>query len=132
MPSLWHFAVGLAIATVLGVGLGLFLGLWTPARRALSPVIDFLRAIPAPALISIFILLVGFGASMKISSIAFAAMFPVLLNTIDGVRGVEPVQLDMARAYRLSRSQRVRHVILPAAPPQIFAGLRLASPWRSC
>jgi ABC-type nitrate/sulfonate/bicarbonate transport system permease component len=126
LPSLQRFGFGFAIATVAGVAFGTMLGVWTPARRATAPVVDFLRSIPAPALISIMILLIGFGDTMKVSSIALASFFPVLLNTIDGVRGVEPLQLDMARAYRLTRRHRIFRIILPAATPQIFAGLRIA------
>jgi ABC-type nitrate/sulfonate/bicarbonate transport system permease component len=126
LPSLGRFGAGLAIAVVAGVVVGLLLGLWTPARRATAPVVDFLRSIPAPALISIMILLLGFGNGMKVSAIAFASFFPILLNTIDGVRGVEPQQLDMARAYKLSAWQRITKIVLPAATPQIFAGLRIS------
>jgi ABC-type nitrate/sulfonate/bicarbonate transport system permease component len=126
VPSLERFAAGLAVATVAGVAVGLLLGLWTPARRATAPTVDFLRSIPAPALISIMILLLGFGNTMKVAAIALASFFPILLNTIDGVRGVEPQQLEMARAYKLSRWQQIVRIILPAATPQIFAGLRVA------
>lgn len=126
VPSLERFAAGLAVATVAGVALGLLLGLWTPARRATAPTVDFLRSIPAPALISIMILLLGFGNTMKVAAIGMASFFPILLNTIDGVRGVEPQQLEMARAYKLSRWHRIVRIILPAATPQIFAGLRVA------
>jgi sulfonate transport system permease protein len=126
LPSLGRFTAGLAIATVLGVSLGLALGLYPPARKAVSPVVDFLRSIPAPALISVMILLLGFGNGMKVTAIAFSSLFPILLNTIDGVRGVEPMQLDVAHIYRLSRRQRITRIVLPAAMPQIFAGLRVS------
>ena len=126
LPSLARFASGLALAAVFGVVIGLALGLYTPLRRATSPVVDFLRSIPAPALISVMILLLGFGNGMKVTAIAFASFFPILLNTIDGVRGVEPLQLDMAHVYQLSRWQRITRIVLPAATPQIFAGLRVS------
>jgi sulfonate transport system permease protein len=126
LPSLARFAGGLAIATVVGVTVGLALGLYSPARRATAPVVDFLRSIPAPALISVMILLLGFGNTMKVTAIAFASFFPILLNTIDGVRGVEPLQLDMAHVYRITRWKRVTRIVLPAATPQIFAGLRVS------
>jgi sulfonate transport system permease protein len=126
LPSLARFGSGLAIAAVLGVAVGVPLGLYTPARRAFTPVIDFLRSIPAPALISVMILLVGFGNGMKVTAIAFSSFFPILLNTIDGVRGVEPLQLDMAHVYGLNRRQRITRIVLPAALPQIFAGLRVS------
>jgi sulfonate transport system permease protein len=126
VPSLARFGAGLAIAAVAGILVGLLLGLWTPARRATAPTVDFLRSIPAPALISIMILLLGFGNTMKVAAIAFASFFPVLLNTIDGVRGVEPQQLEMARAYKLSQWQQITRIVLPASTPQIFAGLRVS------
>ena len=99
-----------------------------PARaaRRLAPTIDFLRSIPAVALVSVFIVMLGFGDLAKVTAIAFAAFFPILLNTIDGVRGVDPMQLDLARAYKIRSHQRILKIILPAASPQIFAGLRIS------
>jgi ABC-type nitrate/sulfonate/bicarbonate transport system permease component len=126
VPSLTRFVEGFLIATVVGVLLGLALGLWPLARRALAPTIDFVRSIPAPALISVMILLIGFGDGMKVAAIALASTFPILLNTIDGVRGVEPQQLDMARVYKLGYWHRITRIVLPAASPQIFAGMRVA------
>ena len=126
LPSLSRFVQGFVLACVCGVAIGLALGLWTPVRRALTPVIDFMRSIPVTALVSAFIVLLGFGDSMKVSMIAFASFFPILLNTIDGVRGVSSEQLDMARAYKVRGPDRIFRIILPAASPQIFAGLRVA------
>ncbi|HJU47171.1 MAG TPA: ABC transporter permease [Gaiellaceae bacterium] len=126
VPSLMRFVEGFVIAVVLGVGVGLALGLVPLARRAAAPTIDFLRSIPAVALVSVFIVLLGFGNLAKVTAIAFAAFFPILLNTIDGVRGVDPVQLDLARAYKIGFRQKIVKIILPAASPQIFAGLRIS------
>jgi ABC-type nitrate/sulfonate/bicarbonate transport system permease component len=126
VPSLSRFIQGFALACACGVSIGLALGLWTPARRALAPVVDFVRSVPVTALVSAFIVLLGFGDSMKVSMIAFASFFPILLNTIDGVRGVSPEQLAMARAYKVRGPDRIFRIILPAASPQIFAGLRVA------
>jgi sulfonate transport system permease protein len=126
IPSVVRFAEGLFLASVIGIGLGLWLGTWQLGRRATAPTIDFLRSIPAPALISIMIVLLGFNQSMKVTSITFAAVFPVLLNTIDGVRGVEQTKLDVAVAYRLRRRDRILRVVLPGASPQIFTGLRVS------
>jgi ABC-type nitrate/sulfonate/bicarbonate transport system permease component len=124
VPSMMNFGIGFILAGIIGTALGLVLGLNRPARRATAPTIDFLRSIPAPAIISVMIILLGFGVTMKITAITFASTFPVLLNTIDGVRGVDQQQLEMARAYRLRRRDEVFKIILPAATPQIFVGLR--------
>lgn len=125
-PSLLLFVVGYAIASVLGIVLGTVLGLWPLGRAAVVPVIDFLRSVPAPALISILVVLLGFQQGMKLTVIAFTALFPVLLNTIDGVRAVPPQQLEMADAYQLRRRDKILRIVLPSASPQIFAGLRIS------
>jgi ABC-type nitrate/sulfonate/bicarbonate transport system permease component len=126
VPSLTRFIEGFLIATAVGILAGLVLGLWPFAHRALAPTIDFVRSIPAPALISVMILLIGFGDGMKVSAIALASSFPILLNTIDGVRGVEPQQLDMARVYKVPYRHQITKIVLPAASPQIFAGMRVS------
>src|SRR5690606_24419444 len=110
VPSLYRFAAGFVIALVLGVALGIWLGLAPLARRAADPIIDFFRAMPKPALLPVAILFLGVGSSMKIAIIAFGAIWPVLLNTIDGVRGVDPNMLEMSRVYGISRRDRIRKV----------------------
>jgi ABC-type nitrate/sulfonate/bicarbonate transport system permease component len=126
IPSLTRFLEGFAIAVALGITCGLVLGLLPVVRRALNPTLDFMRSIPAVALVSVFIVLLGFGNLAKVTAIAFAAFFPILLNTVDGVRSVDPIQLDLARAYKVGFKQKVLKIILPAASPQIFAGLRIS------
>jgi sulfonate transport system permease protein len=125
LPSLGRFAAGLVIAIALGISCGVALGLWVTGRRAVMPLIDFMRSIPATALVSVWIILLGFGNVMKVTAIVFISFFPILLNTIDGVRGVDPNQLEMARAYKISRRDQVLKIVLPAASPQIFVGLRI-------
>jgi ABC-type nitrate/sulfonate/bicarbonate transport system permease component len=68
--------------------------------------------------------LFGIGFTMKVAIIAFAALWPTLLNTLDGMRGVDPVQLDTSRVLGLPKTRRLWEVVLPAASPQIVAGLR--------
>lgn len=126
IPSLIRFTAGFVVAVAGGVGLGLLIGLSPLLRHATDPLVDFLRTLPKPAIIPPAILFLGAGASMKVFIIAFGAIWPVLLNTVDGVRGVDPGTLDMARVYGLRRGERIRRVVLPAATPQIFAGGRLA------
>lgn len=125
-PSMERFAVGFVIALVLGVVVGTALGLSPLLRRMFEPIADFLRSLPPPALLPIVIVVLGVGATSKVFIIAFGAIWPVLLNTIDGVRGTDPTMLEMSRVYGLSRGKQVRRVILPAASPQIFVGTRLA------
>jgi ABC-type nitrate/sulfonate/bicarbonate transport system permease component len=124
LPSLARLLSGYGLAVVSGVAVGLLLGLSRTAGTAADPVIQFLRSLPAPALIPFSLLVFGTGDSAKVFIIALGALWPVLLNTIDGVRGVDPLHLDTARAYRLPAAVRLRRVILPAASPRIFAGMR--------
>jgi ABC-type nitrate/sulfonate/bicarbonate transport system permease component len=124
VPSLVRLGLGFAISVVVGIALGVLLGRRPALRRMASPVIEFLRAIPAPALIPFAILVLGVGNDAKIFLIAIVCVFPILLNTMDGVAGVEPTLLDTTRVYRIGALDRLRYVVLPAAAPQIFAGMR--------
>jgi sulfonate transport system permease protein len=122
--SLEHLIVGYAIAGALGIGLGAALWSLRYAREAVSPYLYFLYVLPAPVLVPAAMTLFGIGFSMKVVLIAFAAMWPTLLNTLDGMRGVDPVQLDTSKSLGLPRWRNVLQVVLPAAGPQIVAGLR--------
>ena len=89
------------------------------------PHIEYWRAIPPPALLPISILLLhSIGNVQKVSFIAFFCLFPVLLNTIDGVRSIDPTLLETARSYNVPKRERIRRLVLPAASPQIAAGMR--------
>jgi ABC-type nitrate/sulfonate/bicarbonate transport system permease component len=124
VPSLVRLALGYGIASVVAVALGLLLALVPWLRRACDPIVQFLRAIPPPALLPFGILVMGVGDSMKVFIIAFVCLWPVLLNTMDGISGIDATLLDTSRVYRVSAWDRVVRVMLPAAAPQIFAGLR--------
>ena len=124
LPSVSRLAAGYTLAVVVGVVAGMALGLSRPARLASEPVVEFLRALPAPALIPFALLLFGTGTNSKVFIIALGTVWPILLNTIDGVRGLESQQLDMARSYRIPPRSTLLHIILPAASPRIFAGMR--------
>ncbi len=124
VPSLVRLAIGYLLAVIVGIGLGVVLGQRPALRRMSTPLIEFLRAIPAPALIPFTILILGVKDDAKVFLIAIVCVFPVLLNAIDGVAGVEPTLLDTTRVYRIGALDRLRYVVLPAAAPQIAAGMR--------
>ena len=126
VPSLIRLGAGFTIAVLVAVVVGVPLGMSATARRAAGPIVEFLRAIPPPALIPFGIVVIGVGNNMKIFIIAFVCIWPVLLNTIDGIRGIDPTMLDTARVYGMRGRDRLRRLILPAASPQIFAGMRTA------
>lgn len=125
LPTMGNFAIGLAIAMIGGTILGVILGRSAILRAFLAPAINFARSLPSPALIPIVLALFGLGNNMNIALIAIGAVWPTLLNTMDGVRSVDPQVRDMTRSYRFSRWQNVWKVVLPAASPQIVAGYRV-------
>jgi ABC-type nitrate/sulfonate/bicarbonate transport system permease component len=124
VPSLTRLVLGYGIACAVAVAAGLALGLSRPLRRATDPIVQFLRSIPPPALLPFGILVLGVGTSMKVFIIAFVCLWPVLLNTIDGVAGVDPTLRETARVYDISARDRLLRITLPASAPQIFAGMR--------
>jgi ABC-type nitrate/sulfonate/bicarbonate transport system permease component len=109
---------------VAGVVVGLFLGLVRIVREATQPFIEFLRALPSVALIPFGILAFGVGDTYKIFIIVLGTVWPVLLNTIDGVQSVDRGLLDMARAYNIGPRARLFRIVLPSASPRIVAGMR--------
>jgi ABC-type nitrate/sulfonate/bicarbonate transport system permease component len=125
VPSLERVGAGFVIATVVGVALVVVIGMSSLLRRLAMPHIEYWRAMPPPALLPISVILLhSIQNRQKIAFIAFFCMFPVLLNTIDAVRGIDPTLLDTARSYRVPWRQRVWRLVLPSALPQIVAGMR--------
>jgi ABC-type nitrate/sulfonate/bicarbonate transport system permease component len=126
LPSLARLALGYGLAVLGGVGVGVAVGRSPRVRDYLDPVIEFLRAIPPPALLPLLIVLFGIGDVMKVWMIAFGVVWPILLNTIDGVRSVDPLYLDTGRVFAAGPRDRLLRIVLPAAAPKVFAGLRIS------
>jgi len=126
VPSLARMLGGWSIAVIFGVLLGVAIGRSRVLGDFLEPIIHFVRAIPPPALLPVFLILFGFGTEMRVALIAFAVMWPVLLNTIDGVRSVESLHLDTARVFEFDRRKVFFGIVLPSAAPKIFAGMRVS------
>jgi ABC-type nitrate/sulfonate/bicarbonate transport system permease component len=126
LPSLWRMFAGYFIGVVVGVGLGLLMGYVRFFYNLLEPITEVLRPIPSPAYLPIVILFLGIDDEMKIFMIAFASVFPVLLNTYSGVRSVDPIQLQTARTFGVSGRKLLTQVVLPASSPYIFAGMRIS------
>ncbi|UGQ11833.1 ABC transporter permease [Yinghuangia sp. ASG 101] len=126
LPSLARLAAGYAGAVVIGVALGVVLGSHPRLRALCEPVLEFFRAIPPPVLIPVLMLFSGIGDTMKIIVIVTGSIWPVLLNTTEGVRAIDNVLADTARSYRITGVARLRRLVLPAASPQIVVGMRQA------
>jgi ABC-type nitrate/sulfonate/bicarbonate transport system permease component len=126
LPSLGRLAAGYALAVALGVGLGVALGSSRTARQVFEPLLELFRAVPAPVLIPVLILLTGIGTTQKVLVIASGCIWPVLLNTVEGVRATDGVLSDTCRSYGITGSARLRHLVLRSASPQIVTGMRQA------
>jgi ABC-type nitrate/sulfonate/bicarbonate transport system permease component len=126
LPSLKRLLIGYLLAFGLGVGLGILMGYFRTAYNFFEPITELLRPIPSPAYIPIAILFFGLGDEMKIFMIAFAAFFPILLNTYSGVRSVDLIQINTARTFGLGAGAILRKVIIPASSPQILTGMRIS------
>ena len=124
VPSLWRFSVGYFAAAFLGIAIGIPVGASRNLRNVLEPVLEFLRAIPPPVLVPVLILFAGLGNEMKALVILFGCIWPVLLNTVAGVRALDEVLAETVRSYRIGGLARLWHFVLPGASPQIFTGLR--------
>ncbi|MPZ95163.1 MAG: ABC transporter permease subunit [Propionibacteriales bacterium] len=126
VPSLVRLLVGYVLALVLGIGLGVAIGSSRTLRGVVEPVLEFFRAIPPPVLVPILILFAGIGNEMKVLVIVSGCLWPVLLNTVEGVRGLDEVLRDTARCYGLGRRSQLTHLVLRGASPQIAVGARQA------
>lgn len=125
--SLQRAGLAFAAAVGLGIPLGLFMGQIRAVEQALDPILQFFRQTSALALYPVFILLLGLGEASKVFVIFWATLFPILLATIGGVKEVDRKLIEMAATFGASRTTIFRRVILPAAVPSIFVGLRLSA-----
>lgn len=125
-PSLARLFAGWLGAVAVGIVIGSLIGLSATARDYINPIVQFLRAIPPPALLPLFIVLLGIGDVMKATMILFGVVWPILLNTADGVGSVDPMHRETGRVYRVSLRDELLRIVLPSAAPQIFAGLRIS------
>jgi ABC-type nitrate/sulfonate/bicarbonate transport system permease component len=124
--SLYRMALGYAIGVACGLGAGLVMASVRWFHAALEPMVELLRPIPIPAIVPPLILLLGVDDELKIFVIAFSVFFPVLVNTVGGVRAVDPVAVDVARTLRVGRLRTLRSVIVPASLPYVLAGMRIS------
>jgi NitT/TauT family transport system permease protein len=125
-PSLVVLAIGFALAVVFGIAIGLLLARFWVLDVALNVYITFLYSIPSVALVPLIVLWAGFETTAKVIILFLFAFFPMVINTYQGVKSVDPKLLEVGRAIRCSEGQLWAHIVLPAALPFIVTGLRLA------
>lgn len=125
--SLGRYSVGVAIGTTLGVAMGLLIGLNRAVDRMLGPLINFLFAIVEVAWIPIFVIWWGYGIKTILVALSYVVFFPVLYNTILGVRMVPQVYINAVRSLGAGTPRLVIEVVLPAALPNIITGFRVGA-----
>jgi ABC-type nitrate/sulfonate/bicarbonate transport system permease component len=126
LPSLGRLSAGFLLAALAGIALGMAIGRSERAHALCDPVLQFARAVPPPALVPVFVVVFDFGTPMQLASIVLGAVWPVLVNTVEGARAADPLRLEVAAVLRLGPAQRLWFLLLPSALPRIFAGLRLS------
>ncbi|MDB5414634.1 MAG: Sulfonate transport system permease protein [Rubritepida sp.] len=124
--TLWRMAAGLAFGGVAGVATGLLFATLPIASRLLGPTVELIRPIPIPAVIPPLVLFLGLDNTMKVTVVALTVFFPVLTNTVQGVRAVEADALAMGRTFGIGALRRAWNIVLPASLPYILAGFRVA------
>ena len=125
--SLWRYAVGVGLGSLIGVTLGLLIGLNRVLARLLTPLLNFLYAIVEVAWIPLFVIWWGYGVKAILVSLIYVVLFPVLYNTMVGIRTVPQVYINAVRSLGGSRLQAIREVLLPAALPNIITGFRVGA-----
>lgn len=124
--SLTRAVIGFGLAIVTAIPLGLLIGWYSLVAKVLNPILEAFRNTAALALLPVFVLILGIGETSKVALVLFATFFPILLNTISGVRTVDPLLIKSAQSLGLSPVKLFQKVILPSAVPTIFTGLRMA------
>jgi len=125
--TLLTYLLGILISIVIAIPLGVVFGLFTPAYRAARAIIELLRPIPPVSLIPLVLLMLGAGLEMKLVVVVFAALWPIMFNTLYGVHDVDPYAKDMARSFGVSRFGVIRRIVIPSAAPFIVTGIRISS-----
>ncbi len=122
--SLARMAIGYGAAAVVGITLGVLMGRLRIVWALLEPALELLRPVPIPAFIPLLILFLGVQSPLKVAVVFIGALFPIMLSTYAGVRALPPTLRETAVTFRLTWWQTVREIVIPAAAPAIFVGLR--------
>src|SRR5262249_24172567 len=123
--TLLLFGIGYGLASVIGVTLGLLMGYSDVVYGLFEPLVELIRPLPKSALVPALFLFLGIGPVTMGTVVVLAAVFPVLINTLQGVRNLDPVLLETARTFHTSQWRTVTRIVLPATMPMILAGMRV-------
>lgn len=125
--SLLEMVVGLAAGLVVGIALGLLMGRYTIVEKILAPYVNFFNATPLVVIIPLLIIWVGITTEARLLFVFIISLWPVLLNTLAGIKNVNRGYVDVGTAFGFTEPQIVRHISIPAAVPFILAGVRISA-----
>lgn len=125
--TLVTYVLGMLIACVIAIPVGVAFGIYQPAYRAARAIVELMRPIPPVALVPLVLLILGAGLQMKLVIVVFAAVWPIIFNTLYGVHDVDPYAKDMARTFGIGGWGIVRRIVVPSAAPFVMTGIRIAS-----
>ncbi|MDG6997993.1 MAG: ABC transporter permease [Nitrososphaerota archaeon] len=126
IASLIRLFEGFFLAALIGIGVGVPMGLNRTAEKTGDPLVQFLRPMPSAVLIPLAIFYFGLGNAMIVSIVTYACIWPILINTIDGIKSIDTIILDTSTGFQVKGFSKIRKVIIPAASPFIFSGLRVS------
>lgn len=124
--TLGRWFSGYLISAVIMIPIGILMGRSRFIYNLFEPLVEFFRPMPSAAIIPIAILFLGIGTQMKLFVVLFGASWPILINTIDGVRGIEPTYLQTGMIFGLSKNRILNEIVIPASLPNIVTGLRIS------
>jgi ABC-type nitrate/sulfonate/bicarbonate transport system permease component len=124
--SLTALSLGFLISMVIGLPVGIAMGRWRPIEHVLDPYVSFLYALPHVAFVPLMIIWFGFELKFRLVYVVFSAVFPVVINTMTGVKNVDPALLEVGESFCASERKMLRTIVLPAAAPFMVAGGRQA------
>ena len=128
-PNMWisaqEFLIGFGISIVVAIPLGILIGWYRPIEAIFNPFVSFLNSVPRVALLPLLIIWVGIGIQLKIAVVFLSAVVAILINTIAGIKALDPQLLTMARSFEASDFKIFRRIALPGSVPYIISGIRL-------
>lgn len=126
--TVYVVVLALVVSTAIGAVVGAVVGRIQLLDRSVGPSLEFLRSIPAAAVVPLFVLVLGYKTEMKVSVVVFASVWPVLLAVRSAVLRIEPLRRDVAMTLHLSRTAALWKITLPSLLPAIFLGVRISAP----
>lgn len=124
--TIFRCFLGYFIAIFVAVPVGIMMGRSKLVYSLFEPLVEMLRPIPSAAVIPVAILFLGIYTKMKLAVIIFGSLWPILINTFHGVRGIDPILIDTGRTFNLDKRQFLMKIIIPAASPNIATGMRIS------